>query len=410
MKILFIHQNFPGQFKHLAPALAVRGHEVVGLAVNKPAHPTPGVKVVFHKPKPFTAAAGSLKQMQELDTKIVRGVSTLAALMEMKKNGFVPDVVFGHSGWGETFFVKDFFPKAKLIVYAEYYFHTEGGDVNFDPEFTSPESTSAFLLQLKNLNLMHGLVQSDVAVTPTEFQRSRHPELFQPKIRVIHDGIDTARFAPSTKASVTLQKAGRRFVPGDEVVTFGVRQLEPYRGYHSFMRSLPELQKLRPNAHVIIAGGNDTSYGAKPPEGTTWKDVFLKEVAGRVDMKRITFVGHLPHTVLTELMQVSAVHVYLTYPFVLSWSMLEAMSCGCLIVGSRTAPVEEVIEHGRNGLLVDFFDPSAIAATVADALERREALRPLREAARADAIRRFDLQGVCLPRQIELVEGMAPPA
>ena len=151
--------------------------------------------------------------------------------------------------------------------------------------------------------------------------------------------------------------------------------------------------------------GDGTSYGAAPASGRSWKQVFLDEVAGRVDMRRVHFVGRLPHRLLTELMQVSAVHVYLTYPFVLSWSLLEAMSVGCLVVGSRTAPVEEVIDHGRNGLLVDFFDPEGLADTVADALARRDALAPLRHQARLDTIDRFDLHARCLPRQVDFLLG-----
>jgi glycosyltransferase involved in cell wall biosynthesis len=407
MKILFIHQNFPGQFKNLAPALAAQGHEVVGLGVNKPSVPTPGVKVVLHKPEPPAAGQAIAASFSELQTKLVRGVSSARALLQMRKAGFEPDLIVAHSGWGEHFFAKDIFPRAKLIVYAEYYFNLEGGDVNFDPEFGKSDPDQVPLMQLKNLNLAHALVHADCGISPTRFQRDRHPEVLRQRIEVVHDGIDTQRFVPSDKATITLQKAGLKFVPGDEVITFTVRQLEPYRGYHSFMRALPELMKRRPKAHVVIAGGDDTSYGAKPPAGTTWKEVYLREVAQRIDMKRLHFVGRVPHAVLTELMQVSAVHVYLTYPFVLSWSLLEAMSCGCLIVGSRTAPVEEVIEHGRNGLLVDFFDPAAIADTVADTLERRHELRPLREAARQDMVRGFDLQTICLPRQLEIMKEVA---
>jgi glycosyltransferase involved in cell wall biosynthesis len=405
MKILFIHQNFPGQFKHLAPALAAQGHEVVALGVNAPSVPTPGVKVYLHKPEP--PAAGMAPPFQELQAKLVRGVSVLHAARRLKSEGFVPDLVFAHSGWGETFFVKDLFPTARLLVYAEYYFNAEGGDIGFDPEFSRPDANGESLVQLKNLNLMQALVQADRGVSPTTFQRDRHPPLLRDRIEVVHDGIDTSRFTPSSQTTVTLQKAGLRFAPGDEVVTFTVRQLEPYRGYHRFMRALPELLERRPRAHVVIAGGNGTSYGAKPPPGTSWKEVFLKEVAPRLDMNRVHFVGRLPHALLTQLMQVSAVHVYLTYPFVLSWSLLEAMSCGCLVVASRTAPVEEVIEHGRNGLLVDFFDVSGIAATVADALQRRGELQPLREAARQEIVTRFDLKSICLPKQIELVHRIA---
>lgn len=196
---------------------------------------------------------------------------------------------------------------------------------------------------------------------------------------------------------------------GDEVVTFVARQLEPYRGYHIFMRSLQRLQKLRPHARVVIVGGDGTSYGAQPPPGKTWKGIFLDEVKSSLDMTRIHFVGQVPHPVLQQLMQVSAVHTYLTYPFVLSWSMLEAMSLGALVVASDTTPVREVVEHGRNGLLVDFFNPEALADTVADALAHRAALAPLREAARQTVVERYDLQSICLPQMLRWVQGQHVP-
>jgi glycosyltransferase involved in cell wall biosynthesis len=191
---------------------------------------------------------------------------------------------------------------------------------------------------------------------------------------------------------------------GDEVVTFACRHLEPYRGYHTFMRALPLLQKLRPQARVVIVGGDDTSYGAKPPPGKSWKQVFLQEVLRDLDLSRVHFVGQLPHPVLTQLMQVSRVHVYLTYPFVLSWSLLEAMSVGCTVVGSDTAPVREVIEDGRNGLLTDFFDPVRLAQATAQALEQADALRPLGLQARQTVIERFDLRRLCLPAHLAMFE------
>lgn len=220
---------------------------------------------------------------------------------------------------------------------------------------------------------------------------------------MIHDGIDTERFRPDPNARVSLSSAGITMKPGDEVVTFVSRQLEPYRGYHIFMRALPELQRLRPNARIVIVGSDGVSYGAAPPQGKTWKGIFRDEVAARLDMRRVHFVGRLPHALLTQLMQVSAVYTYLTYPFVLSWSLMEAMSTGCLIVGSRTAPLQEVIRHGENGLLTDFFDHQALAHTVADALERRADLAHLRAAARATIVDRYDLRRHCLPAQKRFV-------
>jgi glycosyltransferase involved in cell wall biosynthesis len=249
-------------------------------------------------------------------------------------------------------------------------------------------------------------MDSDLALSPTTFQRDRHPKLFQNHISVIHDGIETSRFKPNAQTSVSLKRAGVTLRSSDEVVTFVARELELYRGYHMFMRALPLMMALRPKAQFVVVGGAGVSYGAAPPEGKTWKDIFLKEVEGQIDVRRLHFVGPVPHEVLTQLMQVSTVHLYLTYPFVLSWSLLEAMSVGCLIVGSRTGPVEEVITHGHNGLLVDFFNPADIANTVADAVERRKDLQDLRNAARALAVQKYDLAAHCLPAQIALVKNM----
>ena len=412
MKILLIHQNFPGQYKHLAPALAERGHEVIALGINKPAHPSPGVRVILHRPPP--PAADWFKEapleMRELHTKQIRGHAVAHLTLKLKQEGFVPDVVCAHSGWGEALFIKDVLPHTPLIAYAEYYYGTEGGDAYFDPEFSTSTLADRERLRLKNTHLLHSLAAADVAISPTRFQRDRHPDFLRQKIRVIHDGIDTECFVPNPLASVTLRKAGLTLTKNDEVITFVGRELEPYRGYHMFMRALPRLMQLRPHAQIIVVGGDGVSYGAAPPAGHTWKSMFLSEVAGQIDLKRLHFVGKVPHEVLTQLMQISSAHVYLTYPFVLSWSLIEAMSIGCLIVGSRTAPVEEVITHGENGLLVDFFNPEEIATTVANALEHRETFHALRTHARAQAVRDYDLRQRCLPEQIALVESFAANA
>ena len=409
MKCLFIHQNFPGQFKHLAPALAAQGNEVVALGVNRPEYPTPGVRVMLHRPRVHNPEAlkEAPPELRELNAKTTRGHSVARALIKLRDEGFTPDVIFAHSGWGEAFFIKDVFPGVPLLVYAEYYYGAAGGDTNFDPEFAKCSLEGMERLRIKNTHLLHALTAADHGLSPTDFQRSCHPELLRRKIKVIHDGIDTARFVPDAKAVVSMRNAGLVLKPDDEVVTFVARELEPYRGYHSFMRALPQLMAARPKAQIVVVGGAGVSYGAAPPEGTTWKDIFYREVASQIDRKRLHFVGRLPHELLTQLLQVSTVHVYLTYPFVLSWSLMEAMSIGCLIVGSRTGPVEEVITPGRTGLLVDFFNPSEIAATVAEALAQRKELIPLRRAARQLMIARYDLKTHCLPRQVKLLNSLA---
>jgi len=409
MKYLFVHQNFPGQFRHIATALAARGHEVVALGVNKSAETFPGVRhLLYREPKMEKAPHGEhplAAAMMEVDTKVMRGEAAARAMAQIaQKEKFIPDVVVAHSGWGEAFFVKEVFPKARLVVYAEYYYGAEGGDTHFDPEFAKPSITMNERVHVKNTHLLHALNDCDFAIAPTEFQKSRHPAWSLDRIRVVHEGIDTQRFAPDPKATVQLQSAGVTLHPGDEVITFVVRQLEPYRGYHIFMRALPLLQQLRPNLRVVLVGADGTSYGAPPPQGKTWKNIFLDEVKDKLDMSRVHFVGRVPHATLTQLMQVSALHVYLTYPFVLSWSLMEAMSIGCLILASDTAPVREVIEHGKNGLLTPFFDVEKLAHTAAETLERRAELTSLRDAARRTIVDRYDLQSQCLPHLLHLLE------
>jgi glycosyltransferase involved in cell wall biosynthesis len=229
----------------------------------------------------------------------------------------------------------------------------------------------------------------------------------QQKIEVVHDGIDTDKIAPDPAARVTLKREGLVLRPGDEIVTFVSRNLEPYRGYHTFMRALPKILAERPRAHAIVVGGDDVSYGARPAKGRKWRNIFLQEVKEELDLSRIHIVGKVPYDVYRQILQVSTAHVYLTYPFVLSWSMLEAMAAGCLVIGSDTAPVREVIRHQENGLLVDFFNPDALAGHVIDALSNPARYRVLRETARRTIVEGYDLKRICLPRQTRLVDRLA---
>ena len=228
-------------------------------------------------------------------------------------------------------------------------------------------------------------------------------------IEVIHDGVDTAVLAPNPQASVTLP-GGRMLRAGDEVITFVNRNLEPYRGYHTFLRALPAVLAARPDAQVVIVGGDGVSYGAEARGGTTWKAQFLAEVQDRLDLSRVHFVGRVPYEGFVALMQLTRVHAYLTYPFVLSWSMIEAMAAGALVIGSDTPPVAEVISDGLNGRLVDFFDVPGWSAALIEALAEPRRFDPMRAAARQTALSRYDLRGICLPRMVDFVERHGPLA
>jgi len=208
---------------------------------------------------------------------------------------------------------------------------------------------------------------------------------------VVHEGVDAQLMQPDPQARFTLPN-GTVLRRGDPVITYVARNLEPYRGFHVFMRTLPEILQRNPQAQVVIVGGDEVSYGNKPKDTPNWREAMQKEVGERIDASRVHFTGKLPYLQYRSLLQVSAVHVYLTYPFVLSWSMLEAMSCGCLLVASRTAPVEEVIEHGKNGLLVDFFDQAALVEQVSEALSQPNRFSEIRHQARQTVLQRYTVE------------------
>ena len=402
MNLLFVHQNFPGQFKHLAPALAKAGHHVKALAIDGAG--LPGIDTLRYRPT-RSSTTNMHPWAADFETKVIRGEACAAAAVRLKAAGFVPDVIVTNPGWGESLFLKDVWPQARMLALIEFFYAARGLDCDFDPEFAKSTLANDARVRTKNANMLLALASMDHGICPTAFQRSTVPAAFHHRLSVIFDGIDTAVVRPDANAALT---AGHRTLrAGDEIVTFVNRNLEPMRGYHVFMRALPEILRVRPKAVVVILGGDEVSYGASPPTGKTWKQIFLDEVKADLDMSRVIFPGRIPYADYLRVLQVSACHVYLTVPFVLGWSCIEAMSAGCLVVGSATPPVKEVIEHKKNGLLVDFFDSAALAKTVIDTLARPAAYAKLRTSARATAVKRYDLAKVCLPRQIKLIEKLA---
>ena len=401
MKILFVHQNFPGQFPHLAPALEKRGHQVLALTAETNQRPSPVRVVKYRTPAEVKLEPRLTKMYAEASE---RGLKAAFAARQLRdKHGFVPDVIFGHPGWGETLFLREVWPEAKLLVYAELMYKTTGLDTDFDPEFARPGLESRISTTARSAHLIQSIVQADAALSPTEFQASTFPPELRGKITVCHDGVNTARLAPDPAASYTLPGTGQVLRAGDEVVTFINRSLEPYRGYHTFMRALPAVLAARPKAQVLIIGEEGQSYGAAPPEGS-WKQRFLSEVQDRLDLSRVHFLGRVPYADFVSIMQLGRVHAYLTYPFVLSWSALEAMAAGAMVVASDTAPLREVITDGVNGRLVDFFDVPGWSAALIAALENPGAHMAMRKAARAFVVERYDLETRCLPRLVEFVE------
>lgn len=416
MNILFVHQNFPGQFKSLAPALVREGHKVTALTLRdiKP-QIWNGVRIIPYKLKKLPSGDAH-PWACEMELKIIRGAACLEAAVALAKEGFNPDLILAHPGWGESLFLKDLWPEKVLAIYCEYFYSNTMQDMEFDPEFppkpielTASEQVGVGPVRLKNfINYMH-IPIADAGLSPTQWQANTFPEDFRKKITVIHDGIDTNILAPDTNAILTLNdtlKLGKN----DEILTFVNRELEPFRGYHVFMRSLPEIMRRRPKLRVLIVGGDGVSYGSKHPNiNYSWRDIFATEVRLKMteeEWNRIHFVGKIPYSHFITLLQISTIHVYLSYPFVLSWSMLEAMSVGCAVVASDTNPVKEMIEHNKTGRLVSFFDIKELSDTVLSLLDQPLERDRIGQNARNFIKNELDLREKCLPQQMQWIESL----
>ena len=399
--ILFVHQHFPAQFKHLAPELAKK-HNVHSLSLFD--FKAEGVK--HHKYAPKQATNEKTHDLaKEFEAKIIRAEGCANKAYELKNEGFTPDLIIGHHGWGELMFLSEVYPTSKILSYLEFHYQLYGSDIDFDEE--QQEDMDEVFLRRKligrNASFFSQYEISNYFLTPTEFQKSTFPKRIKDKIKVIHEGINTDIIKPNNNVEVKLNDFDLN--KEKKVVLFVNRNLEPYRGYHIFMRSLPNIFKEHPDALIIIVGGELTSYGKKAPDGTTWKEIFFNEVKDSIDLERVLFTGYLEdHSKLTALMQSATVQVYLTYPFVLSWSLLESLACELLVIGSDTEPVKEVIKDGENGLLVDFFDHEAIAKKVSNVLADPKKYDKIRKKARKDIIKKYDLTNVCLPNSIKYIE------
>ena len=400
MRVLFVHNNFPAQFATLAAELArCEGVQLAAIGCET-SREAPRVRLVRYATPVGLVQAHSFAR--RFDNEARRAEEVMYAAATLCGEGFSPDLIFVHPGWGEALPLASIFPGAKIVVYCEYYYRREGGDVGFDPEFPAMGVDGYIALDARNAATTLALATAEAALAPTNWQRASFPKLFQPLIQVAHEGVDTEFFAPDAQARFDLPD-GASFCAGEEILTYTARSLEPLRGFHSFMRALPQILRRRPNARVLIVGEDGVSYGAWPRRHANWKEAMLAELGARLDRSRVHFLPRLPYRSYLKILQVSAAHVYLTYPFVLSWSLLEAMSAGCLVVGSDTAPVRELID-GSNGLLAPMFEIDALAETVVEALahpgrhadKRRNARRLMRES--------YDRARVAGPRLLQLVE------
>jgi glycosyltransferase involved in cell wall biosynthesis len=397
MRILFLHNNFPAQFRHMARILAAHpGNQVVYGSQPREGE-IPGVRRILFTPSRVPRAeVHHYNRTQE--SAVLLGQAAYRAAIDLRRQGFQPDIVYGHSGWGSTLFMREVFPKARLVCYFEWYYRPRNSDVDFlDPGQVSDDE--ACRLRMRNAPILMDLANCDWGVNPTKFQQAQFPAIFHEKLTVLHEGIDTEFFKPQPGTKLILP--GLNLSQASEIVTYATRGMEPYRGFPQFMRAAAILMQRRPGLHVVVAGADRVAYGKKLAEGQSWRNRMLAELPD-LDRTRLHFTGLLPYGDYLTLLRASSAHVYLSVPFCLSWSLLEAMAVGCPVVASDTAPVREVMEDGRNGVLVDFFDHRALAERVNEVLDHPAAFADRRALARRTIEERYALAKL-LPRQLQFL-------
>jgi glycosyltransferase involved in cell wall biosynthesis len=402
MKIAFVHQNFPGQFGRLAMALAKDGHEVVGIGMVKTCT-LPGVTYHSYAAAPGPEDAPFQNRYSPAIPRLRRAYGVAHKARTLAQQGFRPDVVVVNTGWGENLFLKDVWPDARHVAYFEYYYAAKGQDLDFDPEFPPPSEETIWRLRIKNAMQLGAFDAADLAVAPTSYQRDTFPAYLRDRIAVIHDGIEAQHLRPNPDVSIKLGKDGVTLDRNTPVVTYVSRNIEPMRGSHIVFRSLPDILDIDPRLQVVVVGGTGVSYSGNAPTGKSWFDVFRSKIKRPVDWSRVHFVGHLPYDQFVKVLQVSSAHLYLTYPFVLSWSLIESMALGCRIVASDTEPVREVIQDGVNGRLFPFFDEKALAERVRETLTENNRSDEMANEARKFAVAKYDFQTVCLPQWREFL-------
>ena len=396
MQILFLHPNFPAQFRHLALALRDDPNHRIVFGTNREEGNIRNVfKAIYQVSREPSDSIHHY--VRTLEKAVLQGQAVVRLIQNLAEKGFVPDLIYGHSGWGPTLYVKDVLPQVPLLCYFEWFYCGRGGDSDFDPDNPIDLNTMASI-RTKNTPILMDLYSCDAGLCPTQWQRQQFPPEFQSKLKVMHDGIDTDTFKPNRDVKLVLPDIGLDLSEAEEIVTYVSRGMEPYRGFPQFIEALQLLQRRRPHCHAVIVGEDRVCYGSRRQDGKTYKQAMLEQFP--LDMSRVHFTDGLPYPDYLKVLQASDVHVYLTYPFVLSWSMMEAMSVGCAIVASDTPPVKEMIRAGESGLLVDFFSPQQIADRVEEALENRDRMEEIRTNARETILQHYNLQKL-LPQHLE---------
>lgn len=390
--IFFIHQNMPGQFKNLCRSLAKNKENSIYFITKRDDVGIENVKRVKYSLAREPNRDGH-HYIKFLDEQILYAQAVVRVLLTLKERGVNPDIIFAHSGWGEALFVKEVFPSAKLIIFSEYYYTARESDTAFINK-GNVSIEEACRLVSKNLHLTQSMMGADLIITPTVWQKYQHPPIMWDKIFTYHEGVSVPQIREGRASEVFLPN-GWHLKKGDKIVTYVSRNLEPYRGFDVLFEAIKILRRRAPDIRFVLIGGDDISYGKRAPNGMSWREYFLNEEPEAIE--NVAFVGKLPYSMFLDLFNITQVHLYLTVPFVLSWSMLEAMALEACVLGSRVHPVQEVVSDRQNGLLCDL-TPSGVADGIERAFSLSQAERDrLGLFARLTVEQNYDFETVSLP-------------
>jgi glycosyltransferase involved in cell wall biosynthesis len=396
MHLLFVHQNYPAQFGHIAHYLSTRhGYRCTCVANGRSGFAGP-VEVV-----PYEVKGGATERTHYCSRTFENAMWHTSAVYEALKArpDIQPDLVIGHSGFGSTLFLRQLY-SCPIINYFEFFYKPRHSDMDFRPEFP-PLEVDQLRSLARNAMLLLDLENCEGGYSPTRWQRNCLPKIFHDKVRVVFDGVDTDVWKPQDSAD---RRVGDLTIPsGTRVVTYVSRGLESMRGFDIFMRMARRLCERRRDVVFLVVGSDQVFYGgdARFTGGKTFREWVLAQ--DDYDLSRIHFLGTMPPAALAKVLSISDLHVYLTVPFVLSWSLLDAMACGATVLASDTGPVREIIEHGKNGLLANFFDVEAMTQAADQVLRTPEEFRPLGEAGLGLIRERYSLD-VCLPQMMKLYD------
>ena len=394
MKALLIHQNFPGQFRQLVPHLISQGYELRALCSHQRPLDLP-FEVMRYQVNKDSFSHENFIGLSFWSEALTRAPLIWQHCQLWKKKGWNPDVILGHAGWGETLLLHELWPCVPQVLWPEMWVQPIHAGIGFETGLDEPSLHQRIEFESRNQLTRAALSHANAWVLPTRYQADSFPaDLCDKRMHVIHEGINTTIACPDPQASYVVR--GIHIDANTPTITFVNRNLERLRGFHQFMRALPSIQRFHPNVRTMIVGDNGVGYGGLEECGRGLREVMIDEIGSQIDFERVHFLGRISYPALLTLLQASWVHVYLTYPYILGWSLLEAMACGCCIVGSNGMPIEEVIKNGSNGILIPFNQPQELAAKVCSLLANSSMRRMLGEQARVDSLA-WD-QSVMTPR------------